>query len=372
MEPIRVLQIVGGMNMGGIENFLMNIYRNIDRKKVQFDFFIHNDEDAIFEEEIKELGGKVYKIPHITKSGHFKYIKNLRKFFKEHSEYKVIHSHYNEMSGFILKEAKKNGDFITIAHSHSSYPKYKSLLEKIYKSYSIFLINKNSDKKFACSKIAGEWLFGKKEKFKIIYNGIDSKKYTYKEEIRKEKREFLEVKDEEKIIGHVGRLNFAKNHKFLLEVFKELCLQNKYKYKLLLVGNGELETEIKLKIKELRLENRVKMLGVRKDVNELMQAFDLLLFPSIFEGLPVTLVESQGASLKAIVSDVVTKDIDLNCNLIKFLSLDKTTQEWAEIIENEINYPRGDMSQYIMDAGYDIVKNAQILEDEYLRLYKNN
>lgn len=372
MKPIRILQIVGGMNMGGIENFLMNIYRNIDRERIQFDFFIHNDEDAIFEKEIKELGGRVYKIPHITKSGHFQYIRNLKKFFKEHSEYEIIHSHYNEMSGFILKEAKKNGKFITIAHSHSSYPKYKSLLEKIYKSYSISLINKNSDKKFACSKIAGKWLFGEKEKFKIIFNGIDSKKYVYDDNIRKNKRLILGVNETEKVIGHVGRLNFAKNHKFLLEVFKELCLQNKYKYKLLLVGNGELESEIRLKIKELKLESRVKLLGVRKDVNELMQAFDLLLFPSIFEGLPVTLVESQGASLKAIVSDVVTKDIDLNCNLIKFLSLDKTPQEWAEIIENEIDYPRGDMSQYIMDAGYDIVKNAQILEDEYLRLYNNN
>ena len=372
MEKIRVLQIVGGMNMGGIENFLMNIYRNIDRKKIQFDFFIHNDEEAIFEKEIKELGGKVYKIPHITKSGHFRYIKNLRKFFKEHSEYKVIHSHYNEMSGFILKEAKKNGNFITISHSHSSYPKYKSLLEKIYKTYSISLINKYSDKRFACSKIAGKWLFGEKEKFEIIYNGIDSKKYRYNEEIRKEKRAILGISESEKVIGHVGRLNFAKNHKFLLEIFKELSLKKKYKYKLLLIGDGELREGIKLKIKDLKLENKVELLGVRKDVNELMQAFDLLLFPSIFEGLPVTLVESQCSGLKAIVSDIITKDIDLKCNLIKFISLNKSIQEWANIIEKEVEYQRKDTSNYIKNNGYDIEKNTQILEEKYLELYKNS
>lgn len=368
MMPIRILQIVGGMNMGGIENFLMNIYRNIDREKVQFDFFIHNDIEAIFEDEIRDLGGKVFKIPHITKSGHMNYIKNIREFFREHKEYKIIHSHYNEMSGFILKIARQEKVKIKIAHSHSAYPKYKSFLEKIYKSYSIFLINKNVDYRFACSKIAGEWLFGKKEKFEIVLNGINAKNYIYNENIRKIKRDELKISDEEIVIGHVGRLNHAKNHKFILEIFKRLVEKNK-KYKLLLIGNGELEEEIKQKIQELKIENNVFMLGVRKDVNELMQAFDLLLFPSIFEGLPVTLVESQGAGLKAIVSDVVTNEIDFKCNLIKFVSLNKSADEWANIIEKEKKYERINTSQIIKKYGYDMTENAKNLENRYIKLY---
>ena len=368
MKPIRILQIVGGMNMGGIENFLMNIYRNIDREKVQFDFFIHNDVEAIFENEIRNLGGKVFKIPHITKSGHMNYIKNVREFFRGHKEYQIIHSHYNEMSGFILKIARQDKIKIKIAHSHSAYPTYKSLLEKIYKSYSISLINKNVDYRFACSEIAGEWLFGKKEKFEIVLNGINAKNYTYNESIRKIKRAELKITDEEVVIGHVGRLNHAKNHKFILEIFKKLVGKNK-NYKLLLIGNGELEEEIKQKIQELKIENNVSMLGVRKDVNELMQAFDLLLFPSIFEGLPVTLVESQGAGLKAIVSDVVTNEIDFKCNLIKFVSLNKSADEWVDIIEKEKKYERINTSQIIKKYGYDMTENAKNLENKYIELY---
>lgn len=369
MEPIRILQIVGGMNMGGIENFIMNVYRNIDRTKVQFDFFIHNDVDAIFEREIKELGGKIFKIPHITKSGHIRYMKNVRKFFKEHKEYQIIHSHYNEMSGFILKIANKEGVKIKIAHSHSAYPKYNSFLEKLYKCYSISLINKNSNLKFACSKIAGEWLYGKKEEFNVINNGIDSRKYIYNENIRKNKREELKINDNEIVIGHVGRLNHAKNHKFILEIFHKL-LQLNFNYKLLLVGKGELENEILEKIKELKLEEKVMMLGVRKDVNELMQAFDFLLFPSIFEGLPVTLVESQGTGLKAFVSDVVTKEIDFNCGLIEFISLNKDAEYWADKINKNDIIERKDTSDTIKKYGYDVASNANILQEKYIELYQ--
>lgn len=370
-KPIRILQIVGGMDMGGIENFIMNVYRNVDRAKVQFDFFIHNDKDAIFENEIKELGGKIFKIPHITKSGHLKYIKNVRKFFKEHKEYQIIHSHYNEMSGFILKIANEEGVKIKIAHSHSAYPKYNSLLEKLYKCYSISLINKNSDFKFACSKIAGEWLYGKKEEFNVINNGIDSRKYIYNENIRKNKRDELKINDNEIVIGHVGRLNHAKNHKFILEIFHKL-LQLNSNYKLLLVGKGELENEILAKIKELKLEEKVMMLGIRKDVNELMQAFDFLLFPSIFEGLPVTLVESQGAGLKAFVSDSVTREIDLECGLTEFISLEKSPKEWAEIIDRNKKYERKDTVEALRNYGYDMTQNAKELENLYIKLYESN
>ena len=370
-KPIRILQIVGGMDMGGIENFIMNVYRNIDRAKVQFDFFIHNDKDAIFENEIKELGGKIFKIPHITKSGHSSYIKNLKKFFQEHREYKVIHCHRDELNGLVLKEAKKNNVKVRISHSHNAYPKYNSLLGKLYKKYYLSQINKYATERFACSQIAGEWMYGKNTKFKVINNGIDVTKYTFNEKIRKLKREELKLKENEIAVGHIGRLVLQKNHKFLIEIFNELLKVNN-NYKLFLIGEGELKEEIENKIKELKIENKVIFLGIRKDVNELLQGFDMFVFPSFHEGLPVTLVEAQGAGLKCFISDSITREIDLECGLTEFISLEKSPKEWAEIIDKNREYERKDTVEALRSHGYDMTQNAKKLEALYIKLYENN
>ena len=212
-KPIRVLQITGGMNMGGIENFIMNVYRNIDREKVQFDFLIHQKEKQIFEDEILSLGGKVYRIPSFGKAGHFGYLKELRNFFINHKEYKIVHSHYNTVSGIILREAKRCGIENRIAHSHTSYPKYR-LIERIYKNYSKSLINPNSTLRFACSEKAGEWLFGKKQIFRVINNGIDPKKYKFNLELRNQIRKELGFTENDIVLGHVGRFSQEKNHMF--------------------------------------------------------------------------------------------------------------------------------------------------------------
>lgn len=209
IEPIRILQITGGMNMGGIENFIMNIYRNIDRDRVQFDFLIHQEEKQIFEDEIVALGGRVYRIPSLGKAGHFKYLKRLREFFNNHKEYKVVHSHYNTISGVILREAKRCGIPNRISHSHIAYPKYR-LVERIYKEYSKSLIRNIATEKFACSQKAGEWLYNGVESFKVINNGIEPLKYNFSMEIRGQKREELDLKDNEIAIGHIGRLTEQK------------------------------------------------------------------------------------------------------------------------------------------------------------------
>ena len=366
-EPIRILQITGGMNMGGIENFLMNIYRNIDREKVQFDFLIHQEEKQIFEEEIISLGGKIFRIPSLGKVGHFRYLKELKEFFQVHKEYKIVHSHYNTISGIILREAKKCGIKNRISHSHIAYPKYR-FLEKIYKNYSKFFLKSNTTKMFACSNLAGEWLYGKNENYEVINNGIEANKYKLNEKIRIEKRKELKIEKEEIAIGHIGRLTEQKNHKFLIEIFSKLYNINN-KYKLFIIGNGELEEKIREQIKALNLEKNIIMLGVRKDVNEILQAMDLFVFPSLYEGLPVTLVEAQGAGLKCFISDTVTKEIDLECGLTEFISLNRSSEEWAEIIDKNKDYIRKDTIESLKSHGYDMTENAKNLENRYIELY---
>ncbi len=366
-KPIRILQITGGMNMGGIENFIMNIYRNIDRNIVQFDFLIHQEEKQIFEDEIISLGGEVFRIPAFGKVGHFRYLKGLREFFLSHQEYRVVHSHYNTISGIILREAKKCGIKVKIAHSHTSYPKYR-FIESIYKNYSKSLINKNTEERYACSQKAGEWLYGKNSNFEVINNGIDPKEYKFNEEIRKNIRDELEIKDENILIGHVGRFSPEKNHEFIIEIFKELYSKNK-NYRLVLIGTGNTEEKIKEKVKSLNLQEVVKFLGVRKDVKNLLQGFDIFILPSIFEGLPVTLVEAQGAGLKCFISDTITKEIDLECGLTEFISLNKSSQEWAEIIDKKRDYIRRDTIDSLKSHGYDMTENAKNLENRYIELY---
>lgn len=369
-EPIRILQITGGMNMGGIENFIMNIYRNIDRGKVQFDFLVHQEEKQVFEDEILALGGKVFRVSNLSKVGHFGYIKELKKFFNKYKEYNIVHSHYNTISGIILREAKRCEITNRIAHSHTSYPKYR-LIEKIYKEYSKSLIKNSVTKKFACSKKAGEWLFGKNADFKVINNGINPQEYIFNNKKRTEIRNQLNIKEDEIVIGHIGRFSNEKNHRFLIDIFNELLKLN-LKYRLVLVGDGDTKQEIEKKVKNLKLEEKVKFLGIRKDVSNILQALDIFILPSIFEGLPVTLVEAQGAGLKCFISDSVTHEIDLDCGLTEFISLDKTAKEWAEIIDKNREYERKDTTEALRKSGYDMTKNAKELEKMYIELYQNS
>lgn len=194
--PIRVLQIFSIMNRGGSETLVMNLYRSIDRSKIQFDFLINREEKGAFDDEILELGGKIYYVSHMSKVGHFKYIKELKNFFLEHPEYEITHSHLNTWSGVIFHIAKKIGIPICIAHSHISYPHYP-FLEMLYKQYSKSLISGNTTHFFACSKATGKWLFGSKKvnngDVVIFNNAIDAKKFSYNENIRSKYRAELNL-----------------------------------------------------------------------------------------------------------------------------------------------------------------------------------
>jgi glycosyltransferase involved in cell wall biosynthesis len=370
-KPIRILHIVSIMNHGGIEHLLMDIYRNLDRDKIQFDFLITRDQKGVFDDEIKTLGGKIFNLIDINNLGYFKFKNQVNEFFKK-DDHSIIHCHMNTWAGFFLPLAKKNDIPIRIAHSHIADTKlsFKNLHKYLLKKYHSMLINNNSTHFFACSKDAGKWLFGDEianNNLKIIKNGIKVDKFKYNKRISDIKRDELKIKDNELLLGHVGRFSEQKNHKFIIEIFDEI-LELKSDSKLCLVGQGPLLNNIKTLVRKKEIEDKVLFLGDRNDVNELMMAFDVFLFPSFFEGFGIAALESQASGLKTFISNKVPNEINIT-NLVNRISLDKSKQYWAkEIIKNKEVTSRSSYSLKIVEAGYDINNTVKDIEEFYLNV----
>lgn len=361
-EPIRILQVVTYMGRGGLETMLMNYYRNIDRSKVQFDFLTHRSKKADYDDEIEALGGKIYHLPRLNPFSR-SYLSALDRFFKEHREYQVVHCHQDCLSGVVLKVAKANGVKFTIAHAHSaSQDKNLKYLIKVIAKKNI---KKYSDQLFACGDEAGKWMF-ETDDFKVINNAIDTDLYTYNQEKSLEVRRILGIEGKF-VVGHVGRFNYPKNHKFIVDVFDEVQKIDPDSV-LMLVGDGDLRGEIEDKVKALGLVDKVKFMGVRSDVNELMQAMDVFLFPSLYEGLPVTMVEAQAAGLKCIISDKVPTECALTNN-VQVVKLEDSPKIWANQVLEYKNYERRNTKQDIEKANFDIKANAKWLQEFYLNKY---
>jgi len=364
--PLRILHAVVNMNRGGAETLIMNLYRNMDRSLVQFDFL--TCKEGIFDQEILSMGGKIYRIPYVTEIGHIAYVKELDHFFKQYSNYKIIHSHMDKMSGFILRAAEKANIPVRIAHSHSTKSE-GGLAAKLYKWYAGKQIKSNATHLYACSKAAGKWLFTDRNKETLILkNGIEYEKFQYSSDVRKKVRKDLKLDSHSFVIGHIGRFSEPKNHLFLLEVFAGL-IKLLPTATLLLIGEGDLRPKIEKKIKELHLEANVELLGIREDIHLLLQGIDLFVFPSLYEGLPVTLIEAQGAGLPCIISDTITKEVDMGMGLVQYLSLaDKKL--WIERILKieEGNSPRIITEFTLNQKGYNIRKTAEITQNTYIAL----
>lgn len=351
---IRVLQIVRVMNRGGIECFLMNLYRNIDRENIQFDFLVQVDVEGAFDREILRLGGKIYHIPYLTDVGYVEYSKILFRFFKEHSEYQIVHSHLNSMSGPVLKMAAKVNIPVRVAHAHNGKLKgnfkermLRSMLQSNIPQYATHLL--------ACSQDAAKCIFGRAaKKAHIIHNGIDFTPFVFRESVRKEKRQELDIADKF-VIGHVGRFYEQKNHKFILDIFYNIQ-QEREDAVLVLVGDGPLRQDMKKKAEAYHIENKVMFLGVREDIGQLMQAMDVFLFPSLYEGAPVVLLEAQTNGLQCIISDIISNEVAVT-NFIHALSLSETDKEWANVVlrikPTEYSV-REEAIKYIENTGYDI------------------
>ena len=364
---IRILQVVNNMHRAGLETMLMNYYRNIDRECVQFDFLVHRDGKSDYDDEILSLGGKIYHAPRLFPQNYPRYFRYLKKFFAEHPEYKVIHSHIDSMSYLPLLAAKKAGVPVRIAHSHNTSidKDYKYLLKQIFR----FQMNQVANYRFACGEKAGEFLFRGKP-FQVIPNAIDTSLFLFSEKMRSEKRRELGV-ESEIVIGHVGRLSYQKNHKFLIEIFQ--CFQKKHRNSiLLLIGTGEKEEKIRTQIKSLNLENHVQMLGSRSDVNELYQAMDLFLLPSYFEGIPVTGIEAQMSGLPCLFSDKVPGETQYT-SPCRFLSLKNSPEIWADECMKllEQSEDRACRQSKAIDSPFNIEKSYALLQNKYIELNKN-
>ena len=364
-EPIRILHVIGIMNRGGAETMIMNLYRNIDRNKVQFDFVENSSEPAAFDEEILSLGGKIYRCPHYNGKNHFAYVKWWNTFFQKHpGEYPIVHGHLGSTAAIYLSVAKKHGAY-TIAHSHSAGS--GSAMYRMFAYPTRYI----ADKFFACSKDAGISRYGKTVgndsiHCQVLNNAIDARRFSFNQETRKQVRSELHIAENAIVIGHVGRFVGAKNHLFLIDVFADVRKRDPNAV-LLLIGDGERRAEIQAAIAEKRLEDAVILTGVRSNVWDFYQAMDVFVFPSIYEGLPVSLVEAQAAGLPCCVSSNVPKDSAIT-DLVQFISLEDRSEKWAEIALRSVKTSRPDMLSEIQNAGFDVISTANWLENFYLNV----
>lgn len=366
-EPIRIAQIVGKWLGGGVEAVVMNYYRHLDHNKIQFDFICDDDSTNIPYDEIEKLGGKVILIPPYQKV--FKYQKELRRVLRD-GKYKIVHSHINTLSVFPLYAAKKVGVPVRIAHSHSTTNKKewkKNLLKQVLRPFS----KKYATNYMCCSELAGRWLFGDKAydegKVYLLNNAIDLDKFKYDKKIRDKKRKELGIKEDTIVIGHIGRFVAQKNHTFLIDIFNQFHKKEKNSI-LLLAGQGPLQEEIKNKVRELGLDDSVRFLGQRNDANELYQAFDVFLLPSLYEGLPVVGVEAQASGLLCFFSDDMTKETKVLDSTV-FMSLSNTDDEWAtSILDNYINFRRKDTTSDITKSNFNIKYETNKLKNKYSEL----
>lgn len=367
---VRILHMIGSLDIGGSQMMLMNIYRTIDRKKIQFDFIVDHPEQLYFKEEIEKLGGKIYVMPIFTGKNYFQVKKAWNRFFDEHVEYHVLHSHVRSYAAIYIPIAKKHG-VRTIVHSHST--SNGSGVKSIAKAILQYPLRYEADYFFGCSQKAGEWLFGKKivhsDRYFTIKNAIDTQKYFFDREQRRLLRYQLGIGEDVTVFIHVGRMHEAKNHTFLLNVFSALLkeIQNSM---LLIVGDGELSEEIKIQIKQLNLELKVEMLGARNDIPNILKAADVFLFPSKWEGFPVTVVEAQASGLPCFVSNKVTREVGMS-ELVQFLPIDRGTQMWVDAIK-ESDLTRKNVIDKIVEAGFDIGKMVEWLTKFYETSYEKS
>ncbi len=361
MAVTRVVHAVAGMNYGGYETLIINLYRAIDKQKVQFDFI--SSFDGVFDKEIVSLGGRIFKIPFITEKGPFAYSKNISKIFSDNKDIKIIHSHMDKFSGMVLRQAKKADIPVRIAHSHSIKNEGGVLFHAVKNYYGGF-IEKNATDLFACSKPAAEWLFKQNaQDAVIIKNGIDLNRFKPNDSIKKEMLDSLCLHDSF-VVGHVGRFNQPKNHEFLLAVFNEV-LKFKSNSKLVLVGDGHKKAAIEQLASKLGIAEKICFLGARNDIEKIMQTFDVFLMPSLYEGVPLTVIEAQSLGIPLVLSDKVSSDSDLTKGVCH-LSLETPCFTWAKTVLSITQQPVVECRQNVKDAGYDINKTAQFLTEYYI------
>lgn len=370
MKPIRILHELAKLDAGGVEALIMNVYRNLDREKIQFDFLVHR-QDGFYEEEVIALGGRIYRCAPFHPLKHYDYLKSMDNFFRAHPEYKILHAH-SDLNMWPLRCAERNRVPVRIAHSHNV--KTNVNLKLFFMYYQKLWIRQYATHKFACSMAAARWAYNRKvkpEEVRIIKNAINIGQFTPDEAVRNKYRKELNLEGH-LVIGHVGRFVPQKNHIFLIDVLDKLRTARADAI-LVLVGDGPLTEQVRAYVEKRGLEKHVLLLGLRRDVNRIMQAFDVFVFPSIFEGLGIAVIEAQAAGLVTICSEQVPRETELT-ELVQYISLEKTAGEWADAVcraaAQKSSGASADVHDAIRAAGYDISHMAKELQDFYLEQWR--
>ncbi len=372
MKKVKILRIIGECKIGGVETITLNYYKNINHNKIAMDFLFYGESHEKFDNELKLQGDKTFNVTDYKKSM-IKSIKEIKNIVKQ-GNYDIVHAQLNALNFFPLLGAKLGGAKIRIASNHSTanlkHEFKKSIVKYILRPTCRILATNYA----ACSEYAGKWAFGKRNlklgKIKIIHNAINLDDFIFNEKIRKQKRLELGIEDKF-VVGHVGRFVEQKNHKFIIDIFCEVKKINPNSV-LILIGDGELECEIKKYVNEKNIEDSVKFLGIRFDVNELMQAMDVFLFPSIYEGLGNVITESQAVALHSVSSDKIPEEVKMT-EYADFLSLKDSEEIWAKkILEFSDGYTRRNTHVDLIKNGYEIKSAARDLEEYYFSLINNN
>ena len=375
LAPIRVLHVLGNNQLGGAESRIMDLYRHMDRSRIQFDFLVHTDQKGHFDEEIEKLGGQIYRIPRFRLYNYFSYKRAVKKFFALHHDFKAVQGHITSTAAIYLPIAKRSGVPVTIAHARSAG------VDKGAKGKLTRWMRRNLSRKadflFTCSRLAGISVFGEQAvregRTIFIPNAIDCPAFAYNEKKREEMRERLRIIDQY-VIGHVGRFHYAKNHEYLLQVFAALCNGEKINYDLtndkkthdtkseegenrdyilLLLGEGSGMEEAKQLAEKLGIADKVRFLGNQNPVYDYYQAMDYFVYPSRYEGLPGTIVEAQASGLRCLMSDTICEEVAVT-ELVRMMSIEEDAAHWAEQIRNTADYVRRSYAKEMQEAGFDV------------------
>lgn len=355
------------MELAGAETMLMNLYRNIDRSKVQFDFLVNADHPCAYDAEIEELGGQIFRIPYYRVTNLVSYRSACRKALSSLSgTHQIVHGHIGAPAAIYLSEAKRQGCY-TIAHSHNT--KGPLSVPELAFRFSSFPTKYVADYFFACSTQAGIDRYGKRivtsDRFKVIPNGINAASFMFSEKKREAIRAELGITGKT-VVGHVGRFEEQKNHSFLLDTFSAFH-RKRPDSKLVLVGSGALQDQVRRQAQELGIASDTLFLGTRTDMDALYSAFDAFVFPSFMEGLSVALLEAQASGLPCIVSEA-NQNEGIVSKSVRRLSLSEGVETWADQIQEALNEPvvRSNGIYDIRSCGFDVHDSAKKLEQFYL------
>ncbi len=363
-SPVRVLMLFTIMNRGGAETMVMNYFRSIDRSKLVFDFIVHREKKGDYDDEIRALGGKIFILPAITPGSILRYQRAIKSFFNEHQEYHIIHGHCSELGLWIYKEASKRGIHFIAAHAHNApvgwdlKMPFRNMLKHLMRPYLTHF--------FTCSADSARWLFGPQRAVKAIFqpNAVNASDFQYNEEKRSMIRE-REGWGDKLILGNVARFDKQKNHLFLVDVISQIVKERQDILCVLIGASGGEYEKVKQRINELQLESYIQFYETRSDIPDLMQGMDILLFPSLHEGLSVTMIEAQSSGLKIVTSTGVSDQVAIVPELVDFLPLESGSGYWSDHIR-QVKYPRENTLIKIRNARFDIHENARWLTGVYL------